>query len=153
MNYLHSESFAKSIICNDEYCLQYPMKTAITHCDPEISKNGCQRIEHLGIPSLFASRIFKKNKLTNPFLNDLINNSDFVYSNNVIDELPIEFEDLNDGYKSDSESDSDNERTIYFEDNSIDDKKINELLQSVQKKTKATSRNNRIVKNKSSKIK
>ncbi len=152
MNYFHSESFAKSIICNDQYCLQYPMKTAITHCDPETSKDGCQRIEHLGIPSLFASRIFKKNKINNPFLSDLISNTDFVYSNNVINEIPIEFENLDDGYKNDSESDSDDDN-INFEDNSIDDKKINEFLQSIQKKTKSTSRNNRIIKNKSSKSK
>ena len=153
MNYFHSESFAKSIVCNDQYCLQYPIKSAITHCDPETSREGCQRIEHLGIPSLFASRIFKKNKINNPFLSDLIDKSDFVYSNNVINELPVEFENLDEGYNNDSHSDSDDDDTMNFEDNSIDDKKINDFLQRIQKKTKPLSRKNKIIKNKSSKNK
>ena len=156
MNYFHSESFEKNIVCNENYCLQYPMKYAIMNCDPNQSKEGCQRLEHLAIPTLFISNNYKKNRIDNPFLNDFINKDDFIYSDNVVEELPIDFEDLNeksDNSDIDSDQDDDDEIFIKLKDDSINDEILNNFITSISKLTKPSSRKNRIIKNKTSKNK
>ena len=155
MNYFHSESFEKNIVCNENYCLQYPMKYAIINCDPNQSKEGCQRLEHLAIPTLFISNNFKKNKIDNPFLNDFINKDDFIYSDNVVEELPIDFENLNEeDNNSDNENDEDDDEIfLKLKDDSINNEILNHFINSVSKSTKPLSRKNKIIKNKTSKNK
>ena len=155
MNYFHSESFEKNIVCNENYCLQYPMKYAIINCDPNQSKEGCQRLEHLAIPTLFISNNLKKNKIDNPFLNDFINKDDFIYSDNVVEELPIDFENLNEeDNNSDNENDEDDDEIfLKLKDDSINNEILNHFITSVSKSTKPLSRKNKIIKNKTSKNK
>ena len=89
------------------------------------------------------------------FLNDFINKDDFIYSDNVVEELPIDFENLNEeDNNSDNENDEDDDEIfLKLKDDSINNEILNHFINSVSKSTKPLSRKNKIIKNKTSKNK